>query len=200
MQLIPSIANGNRYVKLRLSELERTILVQRTRRRRATTLIGWRSEFPKMVDIYNAAKRSEIMSQIRSRGTKPEKTLQEIVRSILGPRRHIEKNVNELPGRPDVIVPSLRLIIFVDGCFYHSCFKHGRVPKSNIDYWQPKLHLNVVRAERSRSKLRRMGYLVWTVWEHDLVPSKRARTLARLERKFSKITSNARRREKTRGT
>lgn len=90
-----------------------------------------------------------------------------VVLEALDGRWRIDSNVRELPGRPDVVVPSLRLAIFVDGCFFHRCPQHGRIPDSNVEYWKPKLEGNTVRDARDRRKLRRMGYAVWRFWEHD---------------------------------
>jgi G:T-mismatch repair DNA endonuclease (very short patch repair protein) len=73
-----------------------------------------------------------------------------------------------LPGQPDVVVPSLRLAIFADGCFYHGCPEHGHVPKSNVDYWLPRLVRNRKRDRANRRVLRKMGFAVWRFWEHVL--------------------------------
>lgn len=91
------------------------------------------------MDVFDRAKRSQVMSRIRSEGTLAEHTLYALVRELLGARRRIDRNVNSLPGRPDLFIPSLRVAIFAHGCFYHGCAKHGRVPKSNQGYWAPKL-------------------------------------------------------------
>lgn len=121
-----------------------------------------------MADIFSIQKRREIMARIRSVGTEPETRVYAILRDILGGRRKIETNVTALPGRPDIVIPSLRLVILVDGCFYHSCPKHGHQPKSNEDYWGPKLARNVKQARSNTRRLRALGFSVWHVWEHDL--------------------------------
>src|SRR5579863_6668020 len=124
-----------------------------------------------MTDIFSTTKRSQIMSRIRSSGTTPETTLHSCVRQILGGRWRIEQNVRKLPGQPDIVVRNLRLAIFADGCFYHSCPQHRHVPKSNQDYWIPKLQRNVARDKANRKKLRQLGFAVWSLWEHDLKKS-----------------------------
>jgi DNA mismatch endonuclease, patch repair protein len=121
-----------------------------------------------LADIFTAKKRSEIMSHIRSTGTKPEEKLFRLLSEIFGKRRRIERNVQRLPGQPDILVPSLRLAIFVDGCFYHSCPKHGHNPKSNLRYWIPKLSRNLARDRKNRRALRKKGFAVWRFWEHSL--------------------------------
>lgn len=121
----------------------------------------------KMADLYSRDKRSEIMSHIRSSGTKPEQRLGHILRTMVG-RRKLLFNVRELPGCPDVVIPSIRVAVFADGCFYHGCPRHGHIPKSNRSYWFPKLERNRRRDAAYTRRLRRMGFGVWRVWEHDL--------------------------------
>ena len=121
-----------------------------------------------MADIFTQQKRSEIMSHIRSTGLRPERRLYEIVRAVLGKRWRIHQNDSGLPGTPDLVIPGLDLIIFADGCFFHGCPKHGHIPKSNRSYWRAKLDGNKRRDRRNTMRLRRLGYSVWRVWEHDL--------------------------------
>jgi len=92
-----------------------------------------------MADVFPPEQRSEIMSRIRSSGTTLEARLCASVREALGGRWRIDRNVRTLPGQPDVVVAGLHLAIFADGCFYHGCPEHGHMPKSNVDYWLPKL-------------------------------------------------------------
>jgi DNA mismatch endonuclease (patch repair protein) len=125
-----------------------------------------------LADIFTATERSAIMSRIRSKGTALETRLYEIIRKCLGRRRRIDRNVPGLPGHPDIVVPSLHLAIFADGCFYHSCPKHGHKPKSNKGYWIPKLIRNRRRDKKNRAALRKLGYRVWIVWEHSLKGTK----------------------------
>jgi len=137
-----------------------------------------------MADVFTPEKRSEIMSRIRSSGTTPEARLYASVRQALGGRWRIDKNVRTLPGQPDVVVPSLHPVIFADGCFYHGCPEHGHMPKSNLDYWLPKLVRNRRRDRTNRRVLRRMGFAVWSFWEHELKGRSMTRTHLVLERKL----------------
>lgn len=143
-----------------------------------------------MADVFTVQKRSRVMSLIRSSGTSPEKILYALVREAIGWRWRIDCNVRNLPGRPDIVIPALRLVIFADGCFYHKCPVHGHVPKSNSEYWIPKLELNSRRDNRNRRKLRTMGFSVWTIWEHSLEGRSLGRTQTlvcnRLRRKIQK--------------
>lgn len=140
-----------------------------------------------MADIFSKKKRSEIMSRIRCHGTTPERRLYAMIKEILGHRWRVDCNVNSLPGRPDVVIPSLRLIILADGCFYHSCPKHGHLPKTNKQYWVPKLLKNAQRDATFRRQLRALGFSVWRVWEHDLKVRNVAQIYRRLERKLQAL-------------
>lgn len=150
-----------------------------------------------MADIFTVRKRSEIMSRIRSTGTGPEEKLAEFLVRCLG-RRRIKRNVCALPGQPDVLVSSLRLVIFVDGCFYHSCPKHGHNPKSNSRYWVPKLARNLARDRANRRALRKMGFAVWTIWEHSLKgphgPQTEQALIRRLEKRLNVCKGSRKRR------
>ena len=126
------------------------------------------------------------MSRIRSSGTKPERRLYRMVREILGHRWRIDRNVSELPGQPDVLVPTLRLTIFADGCFFHCCPTHGHIPKSNQAYWEPKLERNVKRDQMKRRELRSLGYAVWRFWGHDLTNVSLATTHRLLEHRLGR--------------
>lgn len=102
-----------------------------------------------MADVFTAEKRSEVMARIRSSGTKPEKVMDELLRGLLGESVEFVCQFN-LPGRPDFFVPDLNLAVFVDGCFFHACPIHGRIPDSNSEYWEAKIARNVHRGRSAR--------------------------------------------------
>lgn len=116
-----------------------------------------------MPDKHSKKERSYNMSRIRSRNTKPE----EMVRKYLFSRGlRYRKNVSSLPGKPDIVLPKYKTVVFVNGCFWHmhDC---GRFiwPISNQDYWKPKLIHNVDRDKINSEVLRAMGWNVVTIWE-----------------------------------
>lgn len=118
------------------------------------------------------------MSQIRGTDTKPE----QIVRKYLFSKGlRYRKNVSALPGKPDIVLPKYRTVIFVHGCFWH---KHdcGRFvwPKSNPDYWRTKIEGNVARDARHRAELEAAGWRVLIVWECELKTDRREKTLDHL--------------------
>jgi DNA mismatch endonuclease (patch repair protein) len=117
-------------------------------------------------DVFNRNKRSEVMAAVRSTGNKrTEGKLVEILRKygVSGWRRHLA-----LHGKPDFTFRTERLVIFVDGCFWHGCPKHLRTPKSNRHYWQSKIAGNRRRDLSVRQALQQSGWRVLRIWEHEL--------------------------------
>ena len=120
-----------------------------------------------MVDTVSPEVRSRMMSRIRSGNTSPEVW----VRSFL--HRHglrFRKNDKRLPGRPDVVFPKYRTVLFIHGCFWHQhpgC-REGRIPDSNRDYWEPKLQRTVERDRENCHALEERGWRVFTSWECEL--------------------------------
>jgi len=119
-----------------------------------------------MPDVFTKAKRSAVMSRIRGRGNKDtELALIELFRQhrIIGWRRH-----QKVFGKPDIIFRRNRLAIFVDGCFWHGCPKHCRIPAGNRAFWERKFAANTARDRRVNRELRKLGWRVVRIWEHDL--------------------------------
>ena len=116
------------------------------------------------MDHLSPEERSKNMGRIHSKNTKPEIR----VRSILhrqGYRYRI--HVKELPGKPDLYFPKYKLVVFVQGCFWHqheNC-KRSNIPKSNKDYWITKLNRNVERDRENKKKLEELGLSVLYIWE-----------------------------------
>lgn len=73
----------------------------------------------------------------------------------------------KLPGSPDVVLTRAKIIVFVDGCFWHACPEHGVVPKNNREWWSAKLTRNVERDRQKDAELRALGWVVLHVWEHE---------------------------------
>lgn len=120
-----------------------------------------------MTDIWAKEKRSEVMSLIRSKHTRPEL----IVRSMLhrmGFRFRLHRR--DLPGEPDIVLPKHKSAIFVHGCFWHfhkNC-RDGKIPQSNQEYWRPKLEGNARKDEQALSALRADGWNTLVIWECEL--------------------------------
>jgi DNA mismatch endonuclease (patch repair protein) len=119
-----------------------------------------------MADVFSKEKRSQVMAAIKSRRNKDtELKLISIFRKngITGWRRN-----EKLFGKPDFVFRHERLVVFVDGCFWHGCSKHGRKPTSNSRYWIAKLDRNKKRDRAVSRKLRQTSWKVLRLWEHDL--------------------------------
>ena len=132
-----------------------------------------------MTDIKSKVERSKNMSAIRCENTKPE----EIVRKFLFSHGfRYRKNDPRYPGKPDIVLPKYRTVIFVNGCFWHmhGCRK-SKIPTTRRDFWEAKLKANVDRDIANKAKLEKMGWHVMTVWECELSPKPiRERNLLRL--------------------
>jgi DNA mismatch endonuclease, patch repair protein len=112
----------------------------------------------------------------RKRDTGPELKLRSLLHTRgLRFRVNLEISVPGLRVRPDIIFPRLKVAVFVDGCFWHSCRWHGTKPRVNTHYWGPKLARVRTRDRTARKLLARAGWLVIRVWEH--VPAEQAADL-----------------------
>lgn len=118
------------------------------------------------------------MSRIRGSGNKAtELRLIQIFRAngITGWRRG-----SKLPGKPDFIFPKRKIAVFVDGCFWHGCPKHGTKPKTRASFWLAKITGNKARDRRVNRALRGRGWTVIRVWEHELRRKDEAKLIRRL--------------------
>lgn len=107
------------------------------------------------------------MAAIRSTGTKPEERLGVLLK-LAYPRRKLVRQPEGLEGKPDYLIPSLNLVLFADGCYWHGCPQHGRVPEDNRKYWEAKFDRNKRRDRQVTRRLRHEGYVVLRLWDHDL--------------------------------
>ena len=120
-----------------------------------------------MTDHLSRSKRSWNMSRIRSKNTKPELIVRKVLHNS-GIRYRL--HARNLPGKPDLSNKSKIFAIFVNGCFWHQhkgC-KRASIPKSNTDYWIPKLEKNVNRFKENLDRLDTMGYRTAVIWECEV--------------------------------
>lgn len=134
-----------------------------------------------MSDRITPEARSANMRAIRSKNMKPEISVRRLVHSM-GYRYRLHRR--DLPGRPDLVFPSRKSVILVHGCFWHQhsekdC-KIVRRPKSNTEYWIPKLNRNVERDRVHNAALREMGWKVLVIWECEV--SETSKIVARIRR------------------
>ena len=119
-----------------------------------------------MASSIDARKRSAMMARVRGKDTAPELHVRRLLHAR-GLRFRLHRK--DLPGRPDIVLPGLRIAIFVHGCFWHghNC-PRGKPPASNRDFWLPKLEANRRRDRDSVEALERQGWRVEIVWECSL--------------------------------
>lgn len=120
-----------------------------------------------MADVHDKATRSYNMSRVRNRDTKPEM----LVRKFLfanGLRYRL--NDKKLPGKPDIVLPKYKTVIFVNGCFWHgheNC-KYFKIPATRTEWWKEKIEGNIKNDEKKHALLREAGYKVIVVWECEI--------------------------------
>ncbi len=118
-----------------------------------------------MPDKFSKATRSKIMSKIGRYDTKPEL----LFRNMLFRNGYrYRKNYRVGSKIVDIAFPKKRIAIFIDGCFWHGCPKCYKEPKSNRKYWIPKIKANRFRDRNGSKELRKLGWNVIRIWEHDL--------------------------------
>ncbi|CAN7702846.1 very short patch repair endonuclease [Pseudomonas brassicacearum] len=128
-----------------------------------------------MTDFLSPKERSERMARIRGSNTRPEIALRKVLHS-LGLRYRL--NGSGLPGKPDLVFPRHKAVVFVHGCFWHRHFNCNiaTTPKSNTEFWVEKFEKNVARDERVTMLLKAAGWRVFVVWECEVGSVRNANT------------------------
>lgn len=124
-----------------------------------------------MTDNHNPSQRSYNMSRIRNKDTKPEMLVR---KHLFSKGFRFRKNDKRYPGRPDIVLPKYKTVIFINGCFWHKhegC-KYFVWPKSNVDFWKSKIETNIERDKNNYSRLSDMGWRVIVIWECELKKDK----------------------------
>ncbi|MEN7547811.1 DNA mismatch endonuclease Vsr [Rapidithrix thailandica] len=138
-----------------------------------------------MADVHKPVTRSYNMSRIKGKDTKPEMLVRKFLFSEgFRYRLHDKK----LPGKPDLVFPKYKTVVFIHGCFWHGhegC-KYFVVPKTRTEWWIDKINKNKQRDLVNIDLLFKEGWKVIIVWECELKPEKRERTLQSLVRKLTK--------------
>jgi DNA mismatch endonuclease (patch repair protein) len=132
------------------------------------------------VDTFSKKERSRIMASVKSKNTKStELKFISILKDtgISGWRRNYR-----LTGKPDFVFPRLKIAVFIDGCFWHGCPIHCRMPSSNVNYWNGKIKKNKARDKETTKVLKMKGWQVIRIWEHEIKSRKFSRKLNLLKR------------------
>jgi len=120
-----------------------------------------------LVDIISEAQRSWNMSRIKGKDTQPELLVRSLLHK-LGYRFRIHRK--DLPGKPDIILPRYKTVVFVHGCYWHrhkGC-KYAYTPKSRVSFWAEKFKGNVERDKKHQKQLKEMGWTVHVIWECEV--------------------------------
>ncbi len=135
------------------------------------------------MDVHEPAVRSYNMRQIKGKNTKPEM----VVRKFLFSKGYRYRlHVKTLPGKPDIVLPKYKTVIFVHGCFWHGhegC-KYFVVPKTRTDFWLNKINTNRRNDEKAMTLLKKAGWKIIIIWECELKPSTVDYTLLKLQAKL----------------
>lgn len=118
-----------------------------------------------MSDKFTKEQRSSIMSKVRSSDTTPEIKVRKLLHSM-GYRFRLHRC--DLPGKPDIVLPKYKTVIFVNGCFWHGCpnCRHAQIrPETNAEYWNKKLDRNMQRDRENYAALEALGWQVLVIWE-----------------------------------
>lgn len=117
-----------------------------------------------MTDNLTKEQRSLTMSKIRSKWTGHEKRIHNYLKGL----KIKHKMHPKISGNPDIIVFNKKTAIFLHGCFWHKCPKHYIAPKTNVEYWSPKIEANIKRDLKNIKSLRKGGWKIKRIWEHDI--------------------------------
>lgn len=137
-----------------------------------------------MADVHSKEVRSFNMSRIRAKDTKPEM----LVRKFLHANGfRFRLHVNNLPCKPDIVLPKYNTVIFVNGCFWHGhkdC-KYFKYPKTRIEFWKNKIDGNKAKDTKALKEIRKSGWNVITIWECKLKANNTGKTLDDLLKKLA---------------
>ena len=142
-----------------------------------------------MADVHSPEKRSYNMSRIHAKGTKPEETVRKY---LFSKGFRYRKNDPLLPGKPDIVLPKYKTVVFVNGCFWHrqeGC-KYFVWPKNNAEFWRKKIMSNVERDNRNYSELKEKGWSVVVIWECEL-KDRRSETLSSVAKSLELLATEA---------
>ena len=118
-----------------------------------------------MTDIFSKNKRSEIMSKVRSKGSKIEI---EFRKKLWQAGFRYRKNATKYFGKPDIVLPKYKTVIFIDSCFWHGCKKHGSMPQTRKRFWETKIERNKERDKVVDKHYEKIGWKKIRIWEHNL--------------------------------
>jgi DNA mismatch endonuclease (patch repair protein) len=139
-----------------------------------------------MADVHDKETRSKNMAAIKGKNTKPEMVVRKFLHAQ-GFRYRL--HVKDLPGKPDIVLPKYKTVIFVHGCFWHGhegC-KYYVVPKTKTDWWLNKINGNIENDKKAFEALNKQGWKIIEIWECELKPMTKPNTLTNLPKLISSL-------------
>jgi len=118
-----------------------------------------------MTDIFSKKKRSEIMSKIRSKDSKIEV---EFRKKLWQAGFRYRKNATKYFGKPDLVLPKYKAVIFIDSCFWHGCKRHGSMPQTRKKFWEEKIARNKQRDKEVNRHYKKVNWKIFRIWEHEI--------------------------------
>jgi DNA mismatch endonuclease (patch repair protein) len=137
-----------------------------------------------MADIFSPSKRTEIMKKIRAKDTGCELTVRKMI-FAMGYRYRLHRV--DLPGKPDIVFPGLRKVIFIHGCFWHGCKRCSRskLPTSNKSFWKKKIEGNIKRDKQNYKKLKKLDWDYFCIWQCEIKKKKEDKIRLRIDKYLS---------------
>ncbi len=136
-----------------------------------------------MADVHDKATRSYNMSRIKGKDTKPEMLVRRFLHAH-GYRYRL--HVKDLPGKPDIVLPKYKTVVFINGCFWHGhkdC-KYATIPKTKTEWWQNKINGNIENDKKKNAVLKKNGWKIITIWGCKLKPTMLDKALRSLLKKL----------------
>jgi DNA mismatch endonuclease (patch repair protein) len=118
-----------------------------------------------MTDIFDKKKRSEIMSKVKNKDSKIEV---EFRKALWKEGFRYRKNATNYFGKPDLVLPKYKTVIFIDSCFWHGCPEHCKLPSSNKDFWKKKIERSKERDQEVNEYYKSINWNIFRIWEHNL--------------------------------
>lgn len=130
-----------------------------------------------MTDNLTKEQRHKNMTHIKSTNTKIEKA---VTKALWNLGYRFRKNVTSLPGKPDIAIKKYKIVVFLDSCFWHKCPEHLKKPKSNLEYWEPKIKRNIERDAEINQYYKDKNWHIMRIWEHEIKKSNFANTIEKI--------------------
>lgn len=131
-----------------------------------------------MTDNLTKEQRHKNMTNIRSTNTKIEK---DVTKALWNLGYRFRKNVKTLPGKPDIAIQKYKIVIFLDSCFWHKCPEHFKKPKSNLEYWEPKIKRNIERDSQINQYYKDNNWHILRIWEHEIKKTNFQNTIEKIK-------------------